>query len=122
MNKRILVSQEEKNSILSMHESFKNRGVIKEDEMGMDTSKQCTFTISSLLKSNKQKLTAKTPSSFQVVEVNGSASVKAGSSVSTNQTIKMSKGSIVFKDITDYGQATITCDGTTATINVQYGG
>ena len=32
MNKRILVSEEEKNSILSMHESFKNRGVIKEQE------------------------------------------------------------------------------------------
>jgi len=38
MNKRILVSQEEKNSILSMHESFKNKGVIKEDDMGMATS------------------------------------------------------------------------------------
>jgi hypothetical protein len=32
MNKRILVSQEEKNSILSMHESFKNRGVIIEQK------------------------------------------------------------------------------------------
>lgn len=34
MNKRILVSESEKSSILKMHESFKNRGIIKEDEMG----------------------------------------------------------------------------------------
>jgi peptidoglycan hydrolase-like protein with peptidoglycan-binding domain len=32
MNKRILVSETEKNSILKMHESFKNRGVIMEQE------------------------------------------------------------------------------------------
>ena len=32
MNKRILVSQEEKNSILSMHESFKNREIVMEQK------------------------------------------------------------------------------------------
>ena len=32
MNKRILVSESEKNSILKMHESFKSRGVIIEQE------------------------------------------------------------------------------------------
>lgn len=32
MNKRILVSESEKSSILKMHESFKNRGVIIEQK------------------------------------------------------------------------------------------
>ena len=32
MNKRILVSESEKSSILRMHESFKSRGVIMEQE------------------------------------------------------------------------------------------
>lgn len=32
MNKRILVSESEKSSILKMHESFKSRGVIMEQE------------------------------------------------------------------------------------------
>jgi len=38
MNKRILVSDSEKNSILNMHESFKKNGFIMEDDM---TNKPC---------------------------------------------------------------------------------
>lgn len=38
MNKRILVSESEKNSILKMHESFKNRYTIKEEDSSDMTS------------------------------------------------------------------------------------
>jgi hypothetical protein len=41
MSKRILVSESEKNSILNMHESYKNYGFIMEDDV---TSKPCERT------------------------------------------------------------------------------
>ncbi len=89
--------------------------VIAED---MNASKMsCTFTIDSLMKKNKQGLNSK-PKQFEVIDIKGQTSLKVGNIISINKTIKMGKGEIVFKDISGYGQAIITCDGTVADFNV----
>ena len=85
---------------------------------GMETSKMgCTFTIETLMGKNKQRLNSK-PKQFEVVKITGESSLQVGSKVSITQKIKMGKGEILFKDITNYGQATIYCDGTVAEFNV----
>jgi hypothetical protein len=93
--------------------------VIAED---MNASKMsCTFTITELMGKNKQGLNTKKsikPKQFEVVDIKGQTSLEVGNIVSISQRIKMGKGEIVFKDITGYGQAIITCDGTVADFNV----
>jgi hypothetical protein len=46
--------------------------------------------------------------------------METGSKVSINQKIIMGKGEIIFDNISGFGQASITCDGTSASINVDW--
>lgn len=86
------------------------------EDMGI-SKMGCTFTIEELMRKNKQGLNSR-PKQFEVVKIIGESSLKVGNKVPITQKIKMGKGEIVFKDITDYGQATIYCDGTVAEFNV----
>jgi hypothetical protein len=79
----------------------------------------CTFTIEELMAKNKQGLKMK-PKQFEIISVEGKSSVSVNSKVSITQKITMGKGEIVFKDIPDYGQATISCDGNTAKFGVSW--
>jgi hypothetical protein len=119
MNKRILVSEEEKKSILKMHESFKRTLVKEDDEMG---GQKCSFTIDDLISKNKQfEDKSLQNASFKVRDTipdNLQTSVKKGQTLSHTQTYSMAEGEIVLEPVVGLGQASISCDGTSVTLNV----
>jgi len=90
MNKRILVSQEEKNSILSMHESFKNRGVIKEDEMADMSAKKCTVKVT-------KKFTVRTLDTGATV--NGK-NITKGMTLNPGDTVSLISGKSIYSTVT----------------------
>ena len=112
MNKRILISEEEKIDILKMHNKAKSVYLLKEDDdMLMDGGKVCITTFE---KSNKDQYNR--PKKLTIVEVNGQVSVKnmkakVGQTISAQDEIKISEGgSLMFEDIEGMGQAYLKCE------------
>jgi hypothetical protein len=85
MSKRILVSESEKNSILNMHESYKNYGFIMEDDTDMDMGGMCDVTLTDMDTDSNIKSIKGTSK-----RANGQT-LKVGDKLKTGETIKLSK-------------------------------
>ena len=117
--KRIIISDDEKNTIRQMHESFKENGRVVNEQKS-----NCVGKVGALITQSGEKY----PGTFTTEMVKGKVVLKTknqaltkGMIVKNTDELEMTDGSeVTFKDIKAYGKGYFTCENNTIKYGVYY--